>query len=117
SLGYFITPFVSVLLGVIFLKERLRRLQLVSLLLAAVGVLLLTFQYGSIPWVALILAITFGSYGLLRKVVSVDSMAGLTVETLLLAPAALAYLLFAAWKGEGVFLASGTRTDLLLALA
>lgn len=117
SLGYFITPFVSVLLGVIFLQERLRRLQLVSLLLAAIGVLLLTFQYGSIPWVALILAITFGSYGLLRKVVSVDSMAGLTVETLLLAPVALAYLLFAAWKGQGAFLASGARTDLLLALA
>jgi chloramphenicol-sensitive protein RarD len=117
SLGYFITPFVSVLLGFFFLQERLRRMQLVSLFLAGVGVLLLTFQYGSFPWVALILAITFGSYGLLRKIVLVDSLAGLTVETLLLAPAALAYLLFTAWKGEGVFLSSGPQTDILLALA
>lgn len=114
SLGYFITPFVSVLLGLVFLKEQLRRLQLVALILAAIGVITLTVRYGSIPWTALILAITFGSYGLLRKVVKTDALAGLTVETILLAPLACGYLLYAAWQGEGAFLKSGLTIDLLL---
>lgn len=114
SLGYFITPFVSVLLGLIFLKEQLRRQQLVALLLAAVGVVTLALRYGSIPWTALILAITFGSYGLLRKIVKTDALAGLTVETLVLAPLALTYLLYAAWHGEGAFLSGRFTTDLLL---
>lgn len=114
SLGYFITPFVSVLLGLIFLKEQLRRLQLVSLLLAATGVITLTLRYGSIPWTALILAVTFGSYGLLRKVVKTDALAGLTVETIVLAPLACAFLVYAAWRGEGAFLAGGLKINLLL---
>lgn len=114
SLGYFITPFVSVLLGLIFLKEKLRRLQLVSLLLAATGVITLTLRYGSIPWTALILALTFGSYGLLRKVVTTDALAGLTVETIVLAPIACAYLLVVAWRGEGAFLVGGLKINLLL---
>jgi len=114
SLGYFITPFVSVLLGMIFLKEQLRRLQLVSLLLAAIGVVTLTVSYGSIPWAALMLAVTFGSYGLLRKVVTTDALAGLTVETIVLAPLACAFLFFAAWRGEGAFLTGGIKIDLLL---
>jgi chloramphenicol-sensitive protein RarD len=114
SLGYFITPFVSVLLGRIFLKEHLRRLQMAALLLAALGVITLTIRYGDIPWTALTLAATFGSYGLLRKIVSADALAGLTVETILLAPMACAFLFFAAWQGEGVFLASGFKVDLLL---
>jgi len=117
SLGYFITPFVSVLLGVLFLRERLRRLQLISLILAALGVVLLTVQYGRFPWVALILAGTFGSYGLLRKVVQVDSLTGLTVETYLLGPLAFAYLLYAAWRGQGAFLHNGMQVDVLLMLA
>jgi chloramphenicol-sensitive protein RarD len=114
SLGYFITPFVSVLLGMVFLKEQLRCLQLVSLLLAATGVISLTVSYGSIPWTALILAATFGSYGLLRKVVSTDALAGLTVETIVLAPAACAFLFFAARQGEGAFPAGGLKINLLL---
>ena len=114
SLGYFITPFVSVLLGLIFLKEKLRRLQLVSLLLAATGVITLTLRYGSIPWTALTLALTFGSYGLLRKVVKTDALAGLTVETIVLAPLACAYLLVVAWRGEGAFLVEGLKINLLL---
>jgi chloramphenicol-sensitive protein RarD len=114
SLGYFITPFVSVLLGMIFLKEQFRRLQLVSLLLAAMGVITLTVSYGNIPWTALILAVTFGSYGLLRKVVTTDALAGLTVETIVLAPLACMYLLVAAWRGEGAFLMGGLKIDLLL---
>src|SRR6185369_10987584 len=117
SLGYFITPFVSVLLGLIFLKEQLRRLQLVSLLLAATGVITLTLRYGSIPWTALILAVTFGSYGLLRKVVKTDALAGLTVETIVLAPVACAFLVYVAWRGEGAFLAGGIKINLLLVSA
>lgn len=117
SLGYFITPFVSVLLGFLFLKERLRRLQLAALLLAAAGVLILTFRLGSFPWTALILALTFGSYGLLRKVVKADSLTGLAVETLLLAPLACGYLLFVAWRGEGAFVAAGVQISLLLSAA
>lgn len=117
SLGYFITPFVSVLLGFLFLKERLRRLQLAALLLAASGVLILTFRLGSFPWTALILALTFGSYGLLRKVVKADSLTGLAVETLLLAPLACGYLLFVTWRGEGAFVAAGVQISLLLSAA
>jgi chloramphenicol-sensitive protein RarD len=114
SLGYFITPFVSVLLGLIFLKEQLRRLQLVALTLAATGVLSLTILHGSIPWTALILAVTFGSYGLLRKVVKTDALAGLTVETIVLAPLAGGYLLYEAWRGEGAFLTGSMHISLLL---
>lgn len=114
SLGYFITPFVSVLLGLIFLKEQLRRLQLIALFLAATGVITLAVRYGTIPWTALILAGTFGSYGLLRKVVKTDALAGLTIETLVLAPLALAYLVYTAWQGEGVFLAGKPAINLLL---
>lgn len=117
SLGYFMTPFVSVLFGYLFLQERLRRMQMIALFLAAVGVLLLTIQSGHFPWTALILAVTFGSYGLLRKVVSVDSLSGLAVETILLGPAALGYLIYVASNGRGAFLSSGTQVDLLLMLA
>jgi chloramphenicol-sensitive protein RarD len=117
SLGYFITPFVSVLLGFFFFQERLRRLQLLSLVLAAIGVLLLTIQYGRFPWVALILALTFGSYGLFRKIVTVDSLTGLTVETLILGPLALAYLLYVSWHGNGAFLTMGAQTTFLILLA
>jgi chloramphenicol-sensitive protein RarD len=115
SLGYFISPFVSVLLGFIFLKERMRRLQTAGLFLAAAGVLIITVRNGSFPWTALTLALTFGSYGLLRKVVKVDSLTGLTVETIFLAPIACGYLLFVAWRGEGAFLAGGPQISLLLA--
>jgi chloramphenicol-sensitive protein RarD len=117
SLGYFITPFVSVLLGLVFLKEQLRRLQLVALFLAAIGVITLTVRYGRIPWSALILAATFGSYGLLRKVVTTDALAGLTVETVLLSPLASAYLAYASWRGEGAFLAGDITVNLLLVSA
>ena len=117
SLGYFITPFVSVLLGMLFYHERLRRLQLVSLLLAVAGVLLLTVQYGHIPWVSIILALTFGTYGLLRKIVTVDSLTGLTVETLLLGPVALGYLIIVSWQGNGAFPAQAGQTNILLMMA
>ena len=94
SLGYFINPLINVLLGMVFLKERLRPLQAVSLVLAGIGVLYLTFHYGAFPWIALSLAFAFGFYGLIRKVAPVSSLVGLSVEMLFLAVPALAYIVF-----------------------
>lgn len=117
SLGYFINPLVSVLLGFLFLRERLNRLQTVSVAAAGFGVLILTVQHGRIPWIALILALTFGLYGLLRKVVKVDALTGLFIETLLLFPGAVAYLLFLSSKGEGAFFAGSPATSVYLVLS
>jgi len=117
SLGYFITPLISVLLGCVFLRERLSRWQLLSVLLAMTGVLNLTLHHGRFPWIALVLATSFGLYGLLRKVVRVEAMVGLTVETLLLGPIALGYLVYLASQQQGAFLAGELRLDLLLPLS
>jgi chloramphenicol-sensitive protein RarD len=92
SLGYFVNPLVNVLLGMMFLGERLTRAQWLAVALAATGVAWLTVSVGSVPWLALALAGTFGVYGLLRKRAGVDSLVGLSVETLLLAPAAIAWI-------------------------
>jgi len=117
SLGYFMTPLFSVLLGFIFLKERLNWRQQLSVLLAAIGVLNLAFHQGQFPWIALVLASSFGFYGLLRKLAKVDATVGLTIETLLLAPLALAYILFLGSTQQGHFLTGTLRLDLLLPLA
>jgi chloramphenicol-sensitive protein RarD len=93
SLGYFINPLVSVLLGLTFLKERLRPTQWAACALAAVGVMVLTASVGRLPWVALALAFSFGFYGLMRKTAPVGALVGLSVETALLAPLSLAYVL------------------------
>lgn len=114
SLGYFVTPFVSVILGMVFLKEQLSKLQLKSLFLAAIGVIILAISYGSIPWTALILALSFGAYGLLRKIATADALTGMTVETLFLAPAASVFLIVLGWQGNGVFLKVDLQTNLLL---
>lgn len=86
SLGYFINPLVNVFLGMAFLRERLYRLQMLSLILALMGVLFLIFQYGRIPWIALVLAFTFGTYGLLRKTSRAGSTVGLFFDTAILSP-------------------------------
>jgi len=117
SLGYFINPLVSVLLGFVFLGERLERAQWVSLVLAAAGVVYLAVSYGSVPWISLLLAASFGLYGLIRKSLHVEPLVGLTVETLLLAPLALSYLLVIYRGGTGIFLASSTRLDLLIPMS
>ncbi len=115
SLGYYINPLVNVLLGVVFLSERLRKMQLVALGLAFTGVFYLTLSYGQLPWVSLALAFSFGFYGLIRKVAPVSPLVGLTVETLLLSVPALAYLLYLDRIGTGTFLRVGGATSLLLA--
>jgi chloramphenicol-sensitive protein RarD len=114
SLGYFITPLVSVLLGVIVLRERLRPLQWCAVALAAMGVLHLTFGYGSLPWIAIGLALSFGSYGLVKKKAPLESLAGLTLETGILVVPAAAYLIAVNANGHGAFLHSSPTTDLLL---
>lgn len=102
SLGYYINPLVNVLLGMIFFRERLSFLQWLAVGLAAAGVAVQLVRFGSLPWVALILAFSFGFYGLLRKKIVIDTGIGLFFETALLLPVALAYLLFAAKGGTGV---------------
>ncbi|WP_282150702.1 EamA family transporter RarD [Vibrio diabolicus] len=96
SLGYYINPLINVLLGMVFLGERLRKLQWFAVVLAGCGVLVQLIVFGSVPVVAMVLAMSFGFYGLLRKKVSVDAKTGLFIETLLLLPVAAVYLLFIA---------------------
>ena len=114
SLGYFINPLISVLLGTIFFKERLRPMQWIAVLMATIGVAYLTIAYGRLPWIALILAFSFGFYGLVKKLAPLSSVSGLTMETGLLFLPALGYLLFSEWHGGGAFTHSGLQADLLM---
>ncbi len=101
SLGYFILPLVNVAIGFVFLKERPRVGQWLAVAVAAAGVVWLTLQAGRLPWIALVLAATFGVYGLLRKLASLGPLEGLTLEALLLSPLAVAMLAWWAWHGQG----------------
>lgn len=114
SLGYFINPLVNVLLGALFLGETLSRPSRWAVGLATAGVLVLAVRVGTLPWIPLSLALSFGTYGLLRKRVAVDASIGLLVEMLLLAPIAVAFLAFLEARGVGAF-GSGVRISLLLA--
>ncbi len=116
SLGYYINPMVNVFLGMVFLKERLTRLQGIAVAFAFAGVGFLTFHYGRLPVISLILAFSFGLYGLIRKKANLQSMPGLMVETLLLAPVALWYLWHVNTLGTGAFWHYSTFTDMLLIL-
>ena len=116
SLGYFINPLINVALGFAFLGERLRRIQGVAIAIAAAGVRVLAVSGGGALWISLALAISFGLYGLLRKVAAIDALGGLTIETLLLAPFSLALLVHASQAGTGAF-GQTTHLDLLLILA
>lgn len=116
SLGYFINPLINVALGVLLLGERLDRLQGGAIALAGVGVLILAATGGGAIWISLSLALSFGFYGLIRKVAAIDALGGLTIETAILAPVALAVLLYASTSGSGAFGRDGTM-DLLLILA
>lgn len=114
SLGYYINPLVNIVLGMLFLRERLRRAQAVAVVLAGLGVLNLTFRYGVFPWVSLALAFSFGFYGLVRKVAAVGALVGLTVETLLLTVPAGIWVFHLHHIQSGTFLHAGIKTDLLL---
>lgn len=117
SLGYYINPLVNVVLGVLFLRERLNPSQWSAIAIAAVGVLVLVVGQGAFPWISLALALSFGSYGLLRKKDGRAAMLGLCVETGLMAPVAALFLLALAASGAGAFGALDGQTDLLLLAA
>ena len=104
SLGYFITPLFNVLMGLLVLKETLRRGQWLAIGVAAAGVLWLTWQAGQLPWIALLLAATFGGYGLLRKTAALAALEGLSFETLLLFPLAAGYVIWLTAHGDNAFL-------------
>ena len=107
SLGYFINPFVSVLLGTVLLRERLRVGQMIALVPAALGVLWLAVQTGHVPWIGLMLALSFGLYGFLRKTAPLGALEGLMLETLILSPVALSLFVFWTVTGQNGFVASG----------
>jgi len=115
SLGYFINPLFSVLLGVVFLRERLRLVQWLSVGLAATGVLYLTIAFGRPPWIALGLTVTFGLYGLVKKTAPLSSINGLTLESGILFLPGLIFLGYQDWIGQGAFLHTGIGSDLLMA--
>jgi len=94
SLGYYINPIFNVVLGTLFLNEKLRKMQWVAVGLAVLAVLIELLAFGSIPWVSLALAVSFGIYGLMRKKIQVDAISGLFIETLILLPIALSYMTF-----------------------
>lgn len=114
SLGYFINPLVSVVIGVIVLRERLNRAQWIAVGIAALGVLWLALRHGEWPWVSLALAFSFAFYGLLRKLAAVDAMPGLAIESLILLPPALGWLAWSEIQGQGVFAHGHLARDLLL---
>lgn len=117
SLGYFICPLLNVLMGMVFLGERPSRLQLAAVGLAALGTLNLVLEHGAVPWLSLGLALSFSTYGLMRKRVAIESLGGLFAETLLLAPLALAWLAWSGFAGHLAFGREGWGTSLLLASA
>ncbi|HWQ62601.1 MAG TPA: EamA family transporter RarD [Negativicutes bacterium] len=114
SLGYYINPLVSVLLGVIVLKERLTLRQTAAVALAGLGVLNQAVHVGGLPWVSLSLAVSFGLYGLCKKMLGIGAITGLTLETFLISPAALAYVAWLQFDGHGAFTAGEPVTAVLL---
>ena len=116
ALGYFINPLVTVAMGVVILRERLNRPQWTAVAIAAVGVLVIGIAEGAAPWIGIILALSFGSYGLLKKTAGVDAVPGLTVETLVLLPAAGLVLGYIEVQGSAAVASSGWGLGVLLAL-
>jgi chloramphenicol-sensitive protein RarD len=117
SLGYFINPLVNVMLGYLVLKERLRRAQWSAIGLAALGVLWLTWQAGHMPWIALMLAASFGGYGLMRKTAKLGALEGLSFETMILFPFALAYIVWLTLHGQNTFITTASDSTRWLLVA
>lgn len=111
SLGYYINPLVNVLLATVFLKEKLSRGEMLAVLSAAIGVLILAIHQGVFPWAAISMAVTFGLYGLIKKLVPISAWGGLTIETLIMTPFAMIFLLFFA---QDAFMQFGLDTNLVL---
>lgn len=117
SLGYYLNPTVSIVLGFVVLRERLRPVQWLAAAIAGFGVFELTGLADGLPWISLVLSLTFGCYGLLRKLAPVDGMMGAAIESLLLTPLALGYLVWLAWDGQASFGHGPRTTDVLLVCA
>lgn len=117
ALGYFINPLVNIMLGYLILHERLRRAQWGAIALAAIGVGWLTWQGGTVPWIALLLAFSFGAYGLLRKTAALGALEGLSFETMVLFPLALGYFVWLTVHGQNVFLNTDSATTRWLLVA
>ena len=117
SLGYYINPLLNVVLGILVLKERLNRVQWITVAIATAGVAYLTLETGRVPWIALTVASSFGVYGLIRKVAKVDALPGLAIEMILLTPFAVGYLIWCEAHGIGALGHFGGFTDTLLVLS
>lgn len=117
SLGYYITPLFNVAMGILLLRERLSTGQIVAVVLATAGVVLQTIGVGALPWIGLGIALTFSTYGLLRKQMGIGSIDGLFVEVMLMLPVALGFLIWWEVAGTGAFLHRGFSSDLLLMAA
>jgi chloramphenicol-sensitive protein RarD len=114
SLGYFVNPLVTVLLGFFVLGEKLNRWQTVSFVMAGIGVMYMTLSLGTFPWIALLLALSFGFYGLSKKLIQVDSVLGMLLETLFIVPFALVYLAYLGVNGQQSFATGSLTSDLFL---
>lgn len=114
SLGYYLNPIVSILLGIVFLKERLSKIQLIAVAIALIGVIIMMVNYGRVPYVALGLACSFGVYGLLKKRIRLDATRGLIIETAFVLPFALLYYAYLAYEGKMVFGMVDWKTTVLL---
>ena len=114
SLAYFVGPLLNIMLGIVVLSERLNRAQWLAVAFAAAGVAYLTFVTGRAPWIALMVGSSFAFYGLIRKTVSIDALPGLAVETILLTPLSVAYLIWCQLNGTSAFLHQGGLVDALL---
>lgn len=115
SMGYYINPLMNVLFGVVFLRERLDKLQIAAVACAAVGIGVIIVQNGGLPWVAIGLPFTFASYALLKKIIVAQALTSVMIETLLISPIAAAYLYYQSTLGENVYQSCDTQTLLLLA--
>jgi chloramphenicol-sensitive protein RarD len=117
SLGYFINPLVNIMFGYLLLKERLRPMQWAAIAIAALGVAWLTWQGGTVPWIALLLAATFGAYGLLRKTAALGALEGLSFETMVLFPLAAGYIAWLTLHGQNAFINTGSDSTRWLLVA
>lgn len=116
SLGYYINPIVNVLLGMLILNEKLDKLKYIAVLIASVAVIYLTIDYGKFPWIAILLACSFGLYGLTKKTAGIEAIPSLAVETLILAPFALGFIIYKMWTGTGAIFVGSLSTNNYLML-